>query len=99
MSYFDTILSANSQLAGVMQQNPNLIYLIVAQVIMKLVFYPWALYFAASRKQKIWFAVMFICMLFLNDFGLLPILYIIITRRMEKKLAQKPIIRAKSKKK
>lgn len=74
------IASINPKLAEAMNNSPWIFPVIIAQLIMKLVFYPWALYKAAERKQKTWFIVLMIAFIGLNDFGLLPILYLIINK-------------------
>lgn len=74
------ISDLNPALASAIQTYPGIVPLIILQIVMKLIFYPIALYFAAKKQQKTWFVVLFICMLFLNDFGILPILYLILNR-------------------
>jgi len=89
MNYIEKITSANAELVTYLQQNPNLIYVVLAQVLMKVIFYPIALYQAAKRKQVAWFVVLFICLFLLNDFGLLPILYLIFTQYQDKQSKRK----------
>ena len=96
-SLIASIEKFNPQIASIIQENPNFLFLIAAQLIMKLIFYPWALYKAAERKQRAWFVILFIGMLILNDFGALPILYLIFNRNLEKQSL--PKIKKSSKKK
>lgn len=60
--------------------SPQIIALLVFSIIWKMVWYALALYKSSSKKQKPWFVVLFICMLILNDLGLLAILYLIFNR-------------------
>ena len=48
---------------------------------MKVIFYPIAMYAAAKKEKKGWFIVLFVCFLFLNDYAILPILYLILNRK------------------
>jgi RsiW-degrading membrane proteinase PrsW (M82 family) len=76
----EQIAQINPLLAEQMSKNAWLLPLFLLQIITKLVFYPIALYLSAKRKQKTWFVVLFVCLIFLNDFGLLAILYLIFNR-------------------
>lgn len=82
------ISGANPMLAAELVKSPWLLYVIIAQVVLKLIFYPIALYFAGSRKQGIWFGVLFVALFLLNDFAVLAITYIVVSIIIEKK-AQK----------
>lgn len=72
------------QLAELVAGKPWLIALIIIVAIWKLVWYAIALYKSGMRKQKLWFVILFICALFLNDLGILPILYLIFNREKPK---------------
>ena len=84
---FETIIEQiskiNPVLASTMEKSVWVLPLLIAQLIMKLIFYPWALYKAAEGKQKAWFIVLMIAFIGLNDFGLLPILYLIFNRQQK----------------
>lgn len=84
------------QMADYIAANPWVAYVVALQVVMKVIFCSWALYMAGKRKQKVWFGVLFAGMFVLNDFGLLPILYLIFTRRAEKFV---PVVKVSVKKK
>ncbi len=70
----------NPALASAIQKSPWILPTVVVQIIMKLIFYPIALYTSAKKHQKAWFVALLICFLFLNDFGLLPILYLVLNK-------------------
>ena len=70
-------LTSGSAMGIFANMKPWVIALIVLSVIWKLVWYAIALYKSGARKQKSWFVILFICTLFLNDLGVLPILYLI----------------------
>lgn len=89
------IAEINPILGDVLAKNPWMLPLIALQAILKVILYPIALYYSAKRKQKTWFVVLFLCLLFLNDFGLLPALYLIIYKGFEKQDAKK--VKAKKK--
>lgn len=76
----------NPALAESITKNAWVLPSILLQAIMKLIFYPIALYYSARRKQKAWFVVLIICFLVLNDFGLLPILYLVFNKEKNKNL-------------
>ena len=80
------IAAVNPLLAEQIQQNAWFLPLLALQMIMKVIFYPTALYLSAKRRQKAWFIVLFVCFLFLNDFGLLPILYLVFNRDKKQNL-------------
>jgi len=81
------IAAINPILVEQIQQNAWMLPLLIAQILMKVIFYPISFYLSAKRRQKAWFIALFICFLFLNDFGLLPILYIVFNR--DKKSSKK----------
>ena len=85
------LAEVNPLLAEQMQQNPWIFPMILFQIILKAVFYPIALYHSAKRGRKAWFIALFICLFFLNDFGLLPVLYLVFNRD------KKPLKSAKKK--
>jgi uncharacterized membrane protein len=71
--------------------SPEILILIVAILIWKLIWYGLAIYTALEKKQKAWFVVLFILAIVLNDLGIVAIIYLIINR--------KPKIKNKVKKK
>ncbi len=71
----------NPLLANAIQQSPWLLPLIIIEAIMKVVFYPIAMYASAKKQKKAWFIILVICFLFLNDYALLPILYLVFNRK------------------
>lgn len=83
VSIIEQISALSPTLAGAMERNAWVLPLLIAQLVMKLIFYPWALYKAAERKQKAWFIVLMIAFIGLNDFGLLPMLYLIFNRQQK----------------
>jgi len=85
----------NPALASAIQQNPWILPLIILQGVMKIIFYPIALYAAAKKQKKVWFIVLFVCFLILNDYAILPILYLVFNR---KKTTGKIVAVAKKKK-
>lgn len=88
-SIIQKISGINPVLAEQMQQNAWVLPLLAAQILMKVIFYPVALYHSAKRQKKAWFIVLFICMIFLNDFGVLPILYLVFNRDKKQKQTRK----------
>jgi len=74
------ISAINPILAQEIAKNPIIIYVFLAQLILKLIFYPIALYIAGKQNQKLWFIVLFIGLLILNDFAFFPIAYILINK-------------------
>jgi hypothetical protein len=76
----EQIAQINPILAEQISKNAWFFPLLISQIIMKLVFYPVALYISAKRQQKAWFVILFIGLIVLNDFGLLAILYLIFNR-------------------
>ena len=85
----------NPALAQAMQENIWIFPLFIFGIVMKITFYPWALYKAAVRKQKGWFIALFICFLFLNDMGLVPIIYLFINRERKETKPQKASVKKK----
>ena len=77
------IAEFNPQIASTIQENPNLLILIALQIIFKMIFYPWALYKSAERKQKTWFVLLFIGLIILNDFGVFAALYLVLNRKKD----------------
>ncbi len=67
---------------------PGVIAFLLFALIWKMSWYGVALYKSGSRKQKPWFTVLFVCAIFLNDLGLLAILYLIFNREKTKKKAR-----------
>jgi hypothetical protein len=86
----------NPKLGEVMLSSPIIIILVIIEVLMKLIFYPIALYIAAKNQKKAWFIVLFVCFFILNDFALLPILFLFFNKRFDK---IKPAPKNKNKKK
>ena len=89
------ISQINPALAQAMQENIWIFPLFILGMVMKLIFYPWALYKAAERKQKAWFVILFIGFLFLNDLGLLAILYLTFNRNKKETKPQKTSVKKK----
>jgi hypothetical protein len=85
-SIIQLLNQVNPVLASAIVENPYIFYLLILQAITKLVFYPLALFASAKRNQKTWFVVLFICLIVLNDFALIAILYLIYTFWIQKKL-------------
>jgi len=83
----EQIAQINPALADAISKNAWFLPLLISQIIMKLAFYPVAIYLSAKRQQKAWFVILFIGLVILNDFGLLAILYLIFNR--EKKHTKK----------
>jgi hypothetical protein len=92
------ISQLNPALASAIQQSPLVLPLLILELILKLIFYPIALYTAGKNTQKAWFVVLFICFLLLNDMAILPILYLIFNRRMLKQNQLNSKISSKKKK-
>lgn len=63
---------------------PGVIAFLIFVFIWKMSWYGVALYKSGIKKQKPWFVVLFICMLVLNDLGLLAMLYLIFNREKKK---------------
>lgn len=63
---------------------PGIIAILILTVIWKMCWYGVALYKSGSKKQKPWFVVLFVCMMVLNDLGLLAMLYLIFNREKKK---------------
>lgn len=74
------ITSINEQTLALMESNPWLMYVIIAILIWKLVWYGLALWKTIKKEQKVWFVVLFTAAFVLNDLGILPIIYLIIHR-------------------
>ncbi len=68
-----------------LNENPYVMVLIIAIMIWKLIWYGLAIYRTIENKQKIWFVVLFVCSIVLNDLGLLPILYILFDNNKKSK--------------
>ena len=92
----EQLMLINPTIAAAIQQNPWLLPIIALQLILKVIFYPIALYASAKRQSKVWFIVFFIAFLFLNDFAIFPILYLIFLRY---NLIKTPASRKNSRKK
>jgi hypothetical protein len=80
------ITALNQQLDLLINQNPYLLPIIFIIAIWKISWYGVALYYAAKRQQKIWFVVLMACAFFLNDLGLLAIVYVFVSKRLENQL-------------
>ncbi len=89
MNLTEAIANINPLLAEQISKNSWFLPLIILQIVAKLAFYPLALYKAGVRKQKVWFIVLFIGLVILNDFGLLAILYLVFNREMPKSKKKK----------
>jgi hypothetical protein len=74
----NSLNSISQQLELFFQQNPWIFPALIAIQIWKLAWYGFAIYIAAfKRQEKTWFFVLLVCAFFLNDLGILAILYII----------------------
>ena len=89
----------SNELASYIQQNPNFLYLFVLQIVLKIGFYSWALYKAGEKKSKPGFAALFACLLLVNDFGIIPIVYLIVTKHKQKKILPEKVTKKTNKKK
>lgn len=65
--------------------DPKFLYLALAMLVWKLVWYGLAIYKTIGKQQKKWFVVLFVCAFILNDLGILPIIYLLIYRNRGKK--------------
>jgi hypothetical protein len=90
----EILTSINPQLASAVNANPWLLYVIIFQVLFKIILYPIALYLAGKKQSKLWFIALFVCLLILNDFGLVALVYIIVTNIRRKVI---PILPRKEK--
>jgi len=79
---FDEI---NAQVEAMIAQNPYFIYIILALLVWKLIWYGLAIYGSIKRDQKTWFVVLFVAAFVLNDLGILAIIYLIIYRSKNKR--------------
>jgi hypothetical protein len=77
------ITSLNEQIELLIQQNPWIIPVLLLVAIWKMTWYGMALFYAAKRNQKIWFVLLLVCAFFLNDLGLLAIVYVFVSKRLE----------------
>jgi Kef-type K+ transport system membrane component KefB len=94
------ITALNEQLDLLINQNPYLLPIIFLIAIWKISWYGVALYYAAKRQQKIWFVVLMACAFLLNDLGLLAIVYVFVSKRLENQiniLKNKKTLKRKSK--
>lgn len=92
-----TLNSVSPELAAMIAAKPWLLVLIIAGVIFKLVFYPMGLYYTGKTRKPVWFTALFVCFLFLNDFGLVPLVYILVNKRLESNKANTKIPASKNK--
>ncbi len=83
------LASFNPQLAGAIAQNSWLLPLIILQVILKIVLYPIALYVAGKNKKKLIFTILFLCLIIINDLGIIPLVYLIFNKYASNKSKQK----------
>lgn len=79
----------NQQLDLVIQQNPWILPVLFVIAIWKITWYGIALFYAAQRKQKIWFAALLACAFFLNDLGIVAIVYVFVSKRLALQLSNK----------
>jgi hypothetical protein len=73
----------STEITNAIHSNPYLLYLILLELVLELIFYIPALYKSAERKQTLWFGILFAGFIILNDFGVLPLLYLIFYRDYE----------------
>lgn len=90
----------NPLLAQEIQANPWILPLLIIQIVMKLIFYPIALYIAARRGRKAVFVTLFVAMFLLNEFAFLAIIYIILEKNniIGRKFEDKKKLQKKKKK-
>ena len=79
------INSLNAELLA----NPWIMYIVIATLVWKLIWYGLAIFNTIDKKQKSWFVVLFIGAFVLNDLGILAIIYLIINRDKKKTKAKK----------
>jgi RsiW-degrading membrane proteinase PrsW (M82 family) len=77
----------SAQVEQFMADNPWFLYIVLAILVWKLIWYGLAIYKSIERKQKSWFTILFVCAFVLNDLGLLPIVYLLVYR--DKKVKKK----------
>ena len=79
------LTSINTDTLALIESNPWLMWIIIALLVWKLVWYGLALWKTIKKEQKGWFVVLFVAAFVLNDLGILPIIYLIIYRDKKKK--------------
>lgn len=100
MTTFSEVLnSLNPQLASAINASPWLLLVVILQIVLKIVLYPLALYSAGKKQSKTWFVILFICFLFLNDFGLVALVYLLMNRFKTKSSSNKISQKQKSRRK